>query len=132
MNSSQFREAFEVEVTTKYHGVWTLFANTKKGNIPVCFVLAFWCHPLVEIAPYMILNVMLWLPWATARNRIESAVNFFNQIRNHIPMMGFAREKDKKFYVTMMRHGIMRQVGTSFNVFPNESAAVYETRRSQH
>lgn len=129
MNAEEFKAAFETEITVKYHGVWTLFAETKRGNIPVCFVLAFWCHPEPQLAPYMILDQLVWLPWSTPRNRIESATNFFNSTRNDIPMIGYARERDKKFFEVMMKHGIMRRIGTSFNVFPDEPAAVYETRK---
>jgi hypothetical protein len=74
----------------------------------------------------MILEKLIWLPWSSARNRVESAVNFFNIIRNQIPMMTFVREPEKKFVEMLMKHGIMRRIGTSHTVV--NDAGVYETR----
>lgn len=133
MSAEEFKEAFQQEVLTKYHidCAWTLLAETKKGFHPVGFVFGYWSHPISVLAPYVVLNVIQWMPWARPRNRVESAVYFFNKIRDEIPMIGYAREPAKKFFETIMKHGIMRRVGTSFNVFPDAPAAVYETRRSQ-
>ena len=57
-------------------------------------------------------------------------MNFFNEVRNHTPMIDHALEKDKKFFEILCRHGVMRRVGTSYNIYPDKPAATYETRRS--
>ena len=124
-----FAEAFQVEVSTLYHGAWTMFAENKKGFIPVGFVLGFWSHPTARFSPFMIVGDILWCPWASARNRIESAVNFFNRIRSDIAMVEYASEQNKRFFEMICQHGIMRRVGTTFNVYKDEPTAVFETRR---
>lgn len=128
MEALAFSEAFEIEVTTVYHGAWTLLAETRKGFIPVGFVLGFYSHPDPKFAPFMIVGDMVWFPWATARNKIESAVNFFNRIRSEIPMVEYARDQHKRFFEMICQHGVMRRVGTMHNVYRGEQTALYETR----
>lgn len=129
MNADEFKIAFQVEVTTAYHGAWTLLAQTPRGFMPVGFVLGFWSHPEPRYSVFMNVGAMVWLPIASKRNKIETAIYFFNSIRNDFPMVEYAREKDKRFFEVVARHGIMRRVGTSHNIYPGEPAAVYETRR---
>lgn len=128
MEAPDFEVAFEAEIKTTYHGAWALFADTKKGFIPVGLVLAFWSHPDPRYSPFMIVGDMIWFPWASARNKIESAVNFFNAIRREIPMVEYADDKARRFFEVIAQHGIMRRVGTSFNVYPGVATAVFETR----
>lgn len=123
-----FYTAFVDEVETTYAGAWTLSAETKRGFIPVGIVLGFYSHPNPQFAPFMIVGDMIWFPWASVRNRIESAVAFFNSIRKEIPMLEYADDKAKPFFEMIAKHGIMRRVGTSFNVYPGQAVAVFETR----
>lgn len=129
MAAAEFKPAFEAEIVENYHAAWTLFAETAGGFKPVGLVLGFWSHPNPRIAPFMIIGDLIWFPWASPRNRIVAAVNFFNSMRDQIPMVDYAQQKDRGFFVVMMAHGIMRQVGTSQNVYRDQPAAVYETRR---
>lgn len=128
MDAVAFAQAFEVELTTVYHGAWALLAETRKGFIPVGVVLAFYSHPDPRFAPFMVVGDMVWFPWATARNKIESAVNFFNRVRSERPMVEYASEKNKRFFEMICQHGIMRRVGTMHNVYKDEATAVYETK----
>lgn len=129
MSADQFKAAFEAVVTTRYHGAWTLFAETTKGFIPVGFVFAFYSHPEPALSPFMILGSFVWCPWANARNKIEAAVCFFSRIRKEIPMMGYAHSrKDRKFFDMLAKHGIMQRVGTTFNVVRGQAVAIFETR----
>lgn len=128
MEADAFKEAFAEELSANYHRFWALIGPTKRGFIPVGFVLGFWSHPEPRFAPFMIVGDMLWMPWATKRNKIESAVHFFNRVRNEIPMVEYAREPHRKFFETIAKHGIMQRVGTMFNVYPGEKCAVFETR----
>lgn len=128
MESQDFTAAFMAEIETNYHGAWTLFAETPKGFLPVGIVLGFWSHPNPALSPFMIVGDMIWFPWASKRNRIEAGVFFFNRIRNEIPMVEYANESAKPFFEMMAKHGIVRRIGTSFNVYPGETTAVFETR----
>lgn len=125
LSAAEFGPAFEQAVLANYDAVWTLFAEAKGKVQPVGLALGFWPH---EKARNMVLDRLVWFPWASARNRIECAVKFFAVVRREIPMLGFSLPKDKEFFAVIMRHGIVRRVGTSYNVFVNEPATVYETR----
>jgi hypothetical protein len=86
--------------------------------------------PDTEKAPFMLLGDMVWFPWASPRNRVAAAVNFFNAIRDQIPMMDMGvLPKDHRFFDVLCAHGVMRRVGTSQLVYRDQPAAVYETRR---
>lgn len=128
MPASDFATAFEQEIKQTYHATWTLFAETSRGFVPVGIILGFWSHPNPRFAPFMIVGDMVWFPWATARNRIESAVNFFNGVRHEIQMVEYANESAKRFFEMLAGHGVVRRVGTMFNVYPGQATAVFETR----
>lgn len=127
LTAEQFNETFQEIVVKRYHGAWTLFASTKRGFMPVGMVFAFWSHG--ELSPFMIVGDIVWFPWASARNKVESAVNFFHIIRQTYPMMDYAYgDTNRRFFDVLCQHGVMRRVGTTFNVVKGEPVAVYETR----
>jgi hypothetical protein len=131
MSAAEFKQAFEAEVVERYAGAWTLFAMTRKGFIPVGCVLGFYSHPDPRLSPFMIVGDMLWFPWASARNRLEAAVNFFKVIRLTIPMVEYADDRAKPFFEVLARHGIVRRVGTMLSVYPDRQTAVFETTRKE-
>lgn len=126
MSAAEFKDAFAKKVLEDYDAAWTQFGTTSKGYIPVGLIFGFWPH--ATKSPYMIVADMVWFPWATRRNVVESVVNFFNDMRKDIPMVEYARPEDKKLYETVCKHGIMRRVGTSHVVYPEIPATVFETR----
>jgi hypothetical protein len=129
MSAVEFKAAFEATVLRRYHGAWTLFAQTKRGFIPIGMIFAFYSHTEHAWSPFMIIGDIVWFPWASARNKVESAVNFFTKIRHDIPMLDYAYgETNQKFMETMAKHGIMRRVGTTFNIVKGEAVAIFETR----
>lgn len=129
MTAEQFNETFQSVVTARYHGAWTLFAETKRGFLPVGMVFAFYSHSEPTFSPFMIVGDIAWFPWASARNKIESAVNFFEIIRHSIPMVDYAYgATNQRFFEMICQHSVMRRVGTTFNVVKGEPCAVYETR----
>lgn len=127
LSPEEFQAEFLAQAETVYHGLWTLFAETKKGYLPSGLVLGFYSHPDPRFAPFMNIGDMIWFPWASPRNKVEMAVNFFNKIRNEIPMVEYAKFDDKRFFETIAKHGIMRRVGTMYNIYDGP-AAVFETR----
>lgn len=129
MSAAQFKAEFEATVLTRYHGAWTLFAQSKKGILPVGMVFAFYSHTEHALSPFMIVGDIVWFPWATARNKIECGVCFFNRVRHEIPMMDYAHgETNKRFFETMCKHGIMRRIGVTFNIVKGEAVHIFETR----
>lgn len=132
MTADEFSTAFQATVTTRYHGAWTLFADARRGNMPVGIVLAFYSHPDPALSPFMIIADIIWFPWASARNRVEAAVYFFSVTRSSIPMVGYANgDMNQRFFVMICQHGVMRRVGTTFNMIKDEPVAVFETRLSK-
>ena len=128
MDPNTFEAEFFGEVSANYHGAWTLFAETSRGFIPVGIVLAFYSHPNPQMAPFMIVGDLIWMPWASERNKVESAVNFFNDARKEMAFVEYAEEKYKAFFEMIARHGVMRRVGTTYNVISGAPVAIFETR----
>lgn len=128
LDAREFSIAFQHDVSSQCDGAWTLFAETKEGFIPVGGVFGFWPHMQAE---WMMVHGIVWFPWASVRNQVESLVGFFNAIRTQIPMLGFTRQDHKRIYEICAAHGVMRRVGTSQNVFRGEPAALFETRARQ-
>lgn len=125
MDAATFKAAFEGEVMEKYHGAWTLFANTARGRSPVGVVFGVWAPLMANV---MVVAGIAFFPWASRRNIVEATVAFFAGIRRTIHFIGFARPEHKRLYVVCCAHAVMRQTGTSYIVFPDKPAAVFETR----
>ena len=130
MTAEEFAVTFPALVTARYHGAWTLFADApKRGYMPVGIVMAFYSHAEHALSPFMIIGDIVWFPWASARNKIEAAVNFFSIMRKQIPMMDFAHgDENQRFFEMMAKHGIVRRVGTTLNVVQGKPTAIFETR----
>lgn len=129
MSAEEFNATFQGTVAARYHGAWTLFADTKRGFLPVGMVFAFYSHADITLSPFMIIGDIVWFPWASGRNKVESAVNFFHNIRSTVPMMDYAYgDTNRRFFEMICSHGVMRRVGTTFNVVKGEPCAVFETR----
>lgn len=129
MSADEFNVQFQAIVPARYHGAWTLFAETARGYLPVGMVFAFYSHADPVLAPFMIIGDISWFPWASARNRIEAAVYFFNAMRSIMPMMDYAHgETNRRFFEMICKHGVMQRVGTTFNVVKGEPVAIFETR----
>lgn len=130
MDAKTFKTVFEATVTTRYHGAWTLFAQTPEhGFRPVGMVFAFYSHAEHALSPFMIIGDIAWFPWASRRNRVEAAVNFLSIVRKSIPLMDYAHgQANRRFWDVMCAHAVMRRVGTTWNVIKGEPTAIYETR----
>lgn len=127
MDVEEFEKYVFSDLLVRFHNIWTLIAGTERGEMPVGLVLGFWPHPDEFNVPFMILDSFVWFPWASKRNRTEAAVNFINDARAEIPMLGFVRPDDMSFFNMIAKHGIVRRVGTSHEIFDGK-AAIYETR----
>ena len=124
LSPDEFRSAFEQKLVENCHAAWTLFAHTRKGFIPVGFIMAAW----VPGGSYLIVLCVVWMPWASKRNVVEGAVGFFNKARKEFSFMGYAIPEHKRMYEVCAMHGIMRRVGTSYVALPGQACAVFESR----
>lgn len=123
MSPDEFRETVERAVLERCHAAWTLFADTRKGFLPVGVVLAAWAPN----ASYLIVTGMSWLPWASKRNKVEAMVGFLNSVRKEFPLMFYAIFEHLRMYEVCAKHGVVRRVGTSLNAIPGKQCAVFET-----
>lgn len=129
MKPVEFKATFEETVLSRYHGAWTLFGETPRGFVQIGMVFAFHSHADPALSPFMIIGDIVWFPWASHRNKVESAVNFFDKIRTSIPMMDYAHgDTNRRFFEMLCKHGVMRRIGTMFNLVKGEPTAVFETR----
>lgn len=124
MSASEFKEAMERAIVEHCHAAWTLFAETRKGFIPVGIVIAAWAPN----APYLLVTGMVWMPWASNRNKLESMVGFLNGVRKDFPLMFYATPEHKRMYEVCAMHSVVRRVGTSYVAIPGKACAVFETR----
>lgn len=129
MEAHEFAVELVAFVQKNFQGAWTLLAESKRGYGPVGVVFGFFSHPDPRLSPFMIVGDIIWMPWATQRNKIETSVKFFHNIRKDIPMVEYASEEHKKFFEMLMRHGIMRRVGKTMNVYNGKEATIFETKR---
>lgn len=83
---------------------------------------------------------VVWMPWTTARNRIEGAIRYINDIRKVPNIWGgkpdrlialFAVEGEDKVLMThICRYGILRRVGTLEDAAgPGRPYALFQTKR---
>jgi hypothetical protein len=124
LSPDEFKAEFERSVVENCHAAWTLFGRTRKGFIPVGFIMAAWAPS----GSHLVILCVVWMPWASKRNIVEGAVGFFNGIRKEFSWMGYAIPEHKRMYEVCAMHGIMRRVGTSYVVLPGQACAVFESR----
>jgi len=124
LKPKEFRENFIYLVENIYVGGYTLFADTSEGYIPVGMVFMA-LHSLA--VPNVFTASVEWFPWASNRNIIESAVNFYNEVRKEHAVIGYALGDHRKLYEVLAKHGIVRRVGTTYTVFKGDRAAIFET-----
>lgn len=125
-------EAAVVDTLGPRDWVVTLIADTKDGRLPVGCVSAM--NPLgtrlVTIAD------VLWFPWASSRNCLESMVHFINETRDDYTIMEYADEREahtKGFFETLCKYAVMRRVGTVHDLYGSgNSAALYQSRRRKN
>ena len=76
---------------------------------------------------FMILADMEWFPWATTRQKYESAINLLNELRKRFVVIGTAEQESKRFWGHICKYGIIRRIGTLQGVFVSGPAAMYQT-----
>ena len=123
LEPKEFKDAIGLEMVENYDFGWTLLAPD-----PVGLVLAFQSHRNPERSPFLVVGDIVWFPWSSPRQRVEAAVNFFNEARREAAFIEYARKEHRKFFEMIAKHGIMRRVGTSHNVYPREATTIFETR----
>lgn len=110
-----------------------------KGGMPVLFykgklIGSFIWYPIHPVKPIgMILEFGFWTDDSTPRERLEGAIYLWHQIK--LPLIGYAREQDNKYFEKLEKLGYCRRTGISHIVFDDQIATVWESthiRESTH
>ena len=120
LNVNDFRQTLWNYIFKIYDFVWVLEAKTLKGYQPAGFVFGKILGPINEIGD------MLWMPWATERNKLESSVNFLNDMRKTTTLVWQCEAQDREFFTHVCRYGIARRVGTL--ILPDKQLMEFQTR----
>ena len=78
---------------------------------------------------------LLWFPWASSRNVLESYVNFVNIVKEtkhtdgkKLIILEFAREKDRDFFEHVCKYGVMSRVGSLVGIYDDGKAILFQSR----
>lgn len=122
-----FTEAFAEHASVRYQVAYTLVATPpNRDTMPVGVV--FGIKPFYGAAVLWV-GDFIWFPWASQRNKLETAVHFMNQMRKDTTVLGFAEPSAIPFFEHICRYGVGRRAGTLFDVFDEGPRAVYQTRK---
>lgn len=133
LDPDAFVEAFVATIESRgLAHAWIFLAPSIRGYEPVGFAWAWGRGRVIEMSD------MVWFPWASSRNVLESTANFMNSVRKIAPdpkrpdqrflVWEFATMRDKRFFEMMCRLGIMRKVGHVHGLYEGEPAVMFETR----
>lgn len=123
----EFIERFTEHSALRYHVAYTMIATPPgRETMPVGVVFG--------IKPFYGYDVMwtgdfIWFPWASARNKLEAAVHFLNQMRKTTTIVGFCEPAAIDFFEHICRYGVLRRAGTVFDMIGEGPRAVYQTRK---
>lgn len=116
--------------------LWTFVGETKDGVIPVGMAAGWTVGRVVSVSK------MIAFPWASNRNIIESVANGFNTMRKRVfdefldiddpnryfLVLSFTEFRDKKFYEKIEDMKIIRKVGHVFDMQPDGTSILFQTR----
>lgn len=136
---SEFREGLDL---LTQHGLWyvvTAKHSVSREIIPMCLIAGDYIRTEREddVGSIRVRQVyephVVWFGWATARNRVECGVRFFNAIRREMCCMVYATPSERAYFTQLCRYGVMRRVGKVMDYFgfDREPADVWQTRRAK-
>lgn len=80
---------------------------------------------------------LIWFPWASPRNILEGAINYFDTFRlckesisgAYYKVLEFAQEKDVKFFDRLVQMGILERVGVINDLYlDKQECTLYVTK----
>ena len=121
LTQGMFKDALANHLAA-FNAIYILLARVQDGQRPVGLVA---CHDQgYRLEPHVI-----WFPWASDRNKLESTLNFCNKIRVTRVMILFAPQKDTPFFEHVSRYGVLQRRGTISRFFEDgQFAAIFQTR----
>lgn len=100
--------------------LYTIRRDDKVLGFAFCYPM----HPRKLVA--LIVELMEWCKDTSPRDKFEGAMAFYRQLKQTVPLIGFSRVRDDKFFTRMGELEVIRLVGFSDAVFPREVATVWE------
>lgn len=101
LSQQEFRTTI-ISTLESFDDRYTFIAKTIKGECPVGIVgilgTGWRIEPRIQ-----------WFPWASDRNKLESVVNFLNEVKKQKMAFVYAGEKDIRFFTHLCRYGIIRR-----------------------
>lgn len=122
LNEVEFSNYIRGIIFSAYNNGWVLEAKHNDKYIPMGIVFS------VSTGPFNLIGDMTWFPWATNRNRIESAVHFINEARKDRLIVWYSHPEDSDFYVHIARHGISKRVGSIDGLYEGEQARFWQAK----
>jgi len=123
----EFTAQFGEHIALRYgHAFTMLAAPPGRDFMPVGVV--FGITPFFG-KPVMWLGDFIWFPWASKRNKIETGVHLFNQMRKEVTVFGFAEPESISYFEHICRYGVMRRAGTVFDMTQDGPMAIFQTRK---
>lgn len=130
LTNEEFADELDDYISTNNLTPFSLF-GVVKGVPRIIGIAMFWVRGRV-----METSDIIWFPWASKRLILECYINFVNKIRKeefdktgkNYMILEYAQEKDAKFFDHVCSYGIMRRVGTSYEIYQDAKCCVYESR----
>lgn len=108
--------------------IYTLTARHDGGRRPVGLILARIAEE-PDMAP-RIEPHLLWFPWATPRNKLETSVKWLAEMRLKYLVLIMTPLKDKIFFTHLCRHGVLRVIGKIHFLFgEDDDGMAYQSTR---
>lgn len=106
-----------------FHRGDMLTARNGRGERPVGVVLS-------RFDEHRLHAEVLWFAWATPRNKLESAVNWINEMRRHFLFLAATTRSGSPFFRHLMKYGILDCTGKVPGWFGDgETAMLWHSRR---
>jgi hypothetical protein len=109
-----FKTIFMDHALRFYDDAWVMLATSMRGDFePVGYVAI----TKTKYPNPLFVADTVWFPWASQRNRVESMLNWMNEMRKSVSIVKYASsDEDKKFCVHLCKYSVMRRIGTKFGV----------------
>ncbi len=103
---------------------YTVVGETPKGKIPVGIISGKF------IGPMFFIESAFWFKWASPRNKLETILHLLNRLRREYVVMVQCSFEEKRFFLNIAKHGVIRRVGTVYDVYDDGPAGLFQTRKS--
>lgn len=90
--------------------------------MPAAIVIGASANGIIAIA------AIIWMPWVSLRARLQSIVNWLNVMRRQSVIFEYAKQRHKRLFEHICRYGLMRRVGTIYDMAP-EPIAFFQSRK---